>query len=160
MLAEAGKLLEKRQPAQAVARYDELLARYAQHPITQEALFRKGIALRELTRYTEAVACWENVLGRLGPSEWKDDCLLEMGRTQAFSLKDYKAAEISYERLLREYPKSDRRLEAEYQWAGIAFLQADYGTAKTRFEKFLKEYPNNPVATDAKGYLAQCEAAL
>jgi TolA-binding protein len=160
MLAEAGNLLEKRQTARAVARYDELLARYGQHPVALEAMFRKGIALRELKRYPEAVACWENVLGRMGANEWKDDCLLEMARTQAFSLKDYTAAENSYARLLREYPKSDRRLEAEYQLAGITFLKADYPTAKSRLEKFLKDYPNNPVATEAKECLARCEAAL
>jgi TolA-binding protein len=160
MLAQAGNLLEKRQTARAVARYDELLARYGQHPVALEAMFRKGIALRELKRYPEAVACWENVLGRMGANEWKDDCLLEMARTQAFSLKDYTAAENSYARLLREYPKSDRRLEAEYQLAGITFLKADYPTAKSRLEKFLKDYPNNPVATEAKECLARCEAAL
>lgn len=125
-----------------------------------EAAYRQGLCWVEQKKFPEAMAVWNEVQSLPGTNYWKESAILEMARTEAFQLADYDKATASYRRFLDLYPTSSRRLEAEYQFAGVLYLKHDYAAAKAQFAKFIADYPQSSVLTEATGYLAKCAAAL
>ena len=158
----------------AIAVYDNILLRSRTSPEAQEALYRKGILLRALKRVKEsehaaatvvkdllqqALTSWENVIGILGPSEWKDDALLELAGTHAFEMNKPDVALGFYNKLVQEYPRSERMAEARFQVAVIQFQKGEIANAKANFEKFLADFPDNADREQASAWLAKCAKA-
>lgn len=116
-LARQGKITE------ATALLNDIVRRYPQTALIDDALFREGSLLTGAGMFLESIAIYERLLG-----EFKDRCrlpdyaLFRLGEVYQFGLKDTAQAIAAYEKLLADQPTSVLANEARKR---IRLLRGD-----------------------------------
>ncbi len=105
-------------------------------------------------RYDLAITGFGEFVKRFGTSSLVPNALFWMAESYA-GKKDYKHAVEIYQRLISEYPKSERTPAALLK-AGIAYDElGDRAKAKVYLKRVLEEYPRTNEANLAKNRLAE-----
>jgi len=120
--------LQTGKPAEAAEAFGALLRDFPKHALVPAALAQRGIALQQQTKYKEALADFEAVIARHASAPEREVALqqkaLILGQQQNSA-----GMRETFERLLREYPKTTGAAQANY-WIGWAAFEAkDYKTA-------------------------------
>ncbi len=159
-IARARKLTASGKHQEAINIYDVILNRWKLSPYTQEILYRKGLCLRALGKFPEAVQTWQALLKKFHYGPWQDDALLDIARTRAFKLKQLDLALEDYQEFVKKFRRSDRLPEALYQMAWIYYTKKEYTKAKALYKSFLKDYPDSSASDRARQWLQRCDQAL
>jgi TolA-binding protein len=64
-----------------------------------------------------------------------------------YNLKQYSAARQTYQRVVKEFPKSKEAAEADFGIVLSLYQEKRYDTFIARVETFLKRYPQHPLAS-------------
>lgn len=119
------------EPEKAIARIDALMASPAlkdnpQSPMLAEALFLKGASLLRLTKSEDSIPVLEKSLQASTSWGQADEVLLVLA--QAYEAKqDKEKAKATLEKLLKDFPKSRFKGQAEFR---LGQLSAQLGNAK------------------------------
>jgi tetratricopeptide (TPR) repeat protein len=153
-LFQAGRFTESRKVC------DELILRGGKNRDVQEALYLKGKCCQALKQYTEAVACWEDLLKKGFANPRQEDAMLELAKTYAFDLNQPEPALNLYDRFFKKFPASKRLMEARYQECGLYYQQDKPEQAKAKFQRFLKEYPDSYLNVEVRKMIDLCDTKL
>lgn len=136
---------------EALAAYDDLIARSSKGPMRLRAMFERGQVLVSLSRVEDAASQFEEVLQQDGDSELKPLTLKHLGDL-AMQREDYDAAAKYFGRVKSNGAPSDAEaLLAE----GRALLAAgDYEEARRKFAGFLDKHSTHARASEASAYQA------
>ncbi|MCR9096610.1 MAG: tetratricopeptide repeat protein [bacterium] len=93
-------------PAEAIALYDRILARYPDYPYLDQVLYQKARALDELGRVDEAVAVADRLIAERPGSRHLDELLFRRGEYH-FVRRRFFDAESSYSSIVELGPASD-----------------------------------------------------
>ena len=124
--------------------YDEAItAKYTGYVY---ALYQRGIIAGLQGQSTEKIVNLEAIVDEHSRSEFADDALLELGVTYQ-SINQFKRAQESFQRLLKDYPTSDLRNEALLQLGLVTYNQ---GASETAINYYKQVFTNNPTAAEAR----------
>lgn len=124
----------------------------ANDPIAENRAFEEGYVLFKNAKYAEAVAKFNAFFTTFSNSVHAPNVYYWLGEAQ-FALKDYKAAQKTYTKMLKEHPDSPKEAEALFNLAGSQGQEGDTKEAKKTLQQLLKKYPNHALAAKAKSLL-------
>ena len=120
----------KFQAAQSVLFHlEETYLPYASDP---SVIFAKAVIEMERENYSAA----QKLLSRLDTAQAR----FFLGKSYLYEGKTYMAAGV-FEKLLKDYPESDYKEEAEFLMADSFFYASDFDGAIVKYQNFLKKYP-------------------
>ena len=140
--------------------YDNIIQHNRLSRDVYEALYRKGLCFQAMKQDHEAIACWKTLVTRYTATDWDDDALLEMGNIYAANLNQPEKARLCYERLIRNYPRSERFTEAQFQLGVAAYMKGHYGKARESFAAALRKDPQGGLAKEVQEWLGRTSMAL
>lgn len=115
----------------------------------EKSLFDASMNLQK-AKAGELVALYKGYATNNPQSDTAAMYLLKAAELQ-MGLEEYKAADISLERLLKNYPAFDRAPQAAYMRAFIYDEHLDQkGRAKELYEAMIEAYPRHPLSNDAR----------
>ncbi len=156
---EAAKLVHDGKYKEAIGVYDSILSS-ASSLTAADARYGKGLALKALRRYPEAVACWEDLIKPGFRNPRQEEALLETAKTRAFDMNQPSTALKFYDRFFKSFPASKLKMEARYQQCGTYYQLGDFKQAKSRFETFLRDFPESYLNPEVRRMVALCDANL
>ena len=141
----AGDANFKRNDYAAASRfYDEAIEReYAGYVY---ALYQRAIIAGLQGETTAKIVDLEAIVERHPRGPFADDALLELGVTYQ-SIDRLREAQAAYERLLRDYPRSENRNEATLQLGLVAYNQ---GNPAAAVDYYKQVFSNDPTAAEAR----------
>jgi TolA-binding protein len=165
-LRRVGKIQEEvaKDPTQTLATLDELIKEYPDEEnagfalIEQARLVRaQADALKSDKKYETAGAKYQEALKKLegyrkqfesGPRA--ADALMEIGRIWQDGLEEPPIRTIeTFEKVVKDYPKSDHMPEALYRLAKIYEKVKEFGRAVDLYTELLEQYPGSKWEADA-----------
>jgi outer membrane assembly lipoprotein YfiO len=132
-----------------------------------EEVYTIGLDARERGDYIVAIEAFKRISMSWPLDERADDALMGLGDTH-LDMDDYASAELEYQRLLSDYPRSELAPEAEYKLGLVYFEQSkpaalDQSTteeAMAQFRRFLCDHPDCEFSDSARERLAELTARL
>jgi cellulose synthase operon protein C len=118
--------------------FERLRKEYPQSRLWADATCRLARLALEAKDYAAATALVDKVLTRKTASEISEYAMFLRGEI-AVAKNDWPEAAEAFTALLREYPKSQRRLVAEFWVAESYYRQADLAEAGPRFEQLVEK---------------------
>lgn len=119
-LFAAADLLKFRQDyAGAHAIFEQLMAEYPGHGLTDEVLMRQAEMDEKTGHYTAAAARYERVLADFGTDIWGDDALFALAVLAEQKFKDRDKAMQLYQDLLVKFPDSTFTFEARKRYRAL-----------------------------------------
>lgn len=112
------------------------------------AMFQRGYALGLLKRYTDKIRLLEQLVKQWPKSDYADDALYEMARSE-LQQENNEAALRDYERLLASYPHSSLARKASLEKAMIYYNIGKNTEAITAYKQVIKNYPGSEEAYSA-----------
>jgi TolA-binding protein len=140
----AGIQEKQNRPNDAMATYLEVAERFKGSPRVAEALYRVAhLTLRSNRpgKEEEARKTLQALVKRYPKTLWAPLALFEKGQLE--EMRNLSAAVSSYDRVTRDYPKSDVHAEALARLAGLYEKQKLYGLAATTYVQLAKSHPEN-----------------
>lgn len=132
----------------AIRQYRLLSDSRPDSPHAPDALWHQGELLTELARagdvprFREALAAFTRLASKYRQSELAGRALLRIGALSTTDLHDVKAARMSYERVLREYPNNrEFASQATLQLGRVAMQSKDAKGAQRWLQLVLRSYP-------------------
>ena len=121
-----------------------------------EVAYEKALRLYERERYTDATRAFETVLSIGRGTEIAEDSQFLLAESY-FKNRDYLVAASEYRRFYTNYPRSEKRIDAEYNEALCYYElsprykldQTDTFRAIELMQLFIGRYPGTDRATDA-----------
>jgi TolA-binding protein len=105
-------LIFQKQEDTALKELQNLIQKYPNHALTDEILFQKGMLLRKMGKFNEALADLENIFKNHGSDILGDDAYFYMGKIYEEDLKNKEKAKEIYQEFLSKYPSSVFNAEA------------------------------------------------
>lgn len=129
-----------------VATSVESLLRRTLEPAQQaEAFYLKGASLLRQEKTKEAIEAFEESLRVNATWTQADETLLLLAQAyEAF--KDKEKAKLALERLLKEFPNSRFRQQAEFRLGQLSAAALDYGAALTWYDRVLDQKSDSSTA--------------
>src|SRR5512144_1711360 len=132
-----------------------------QQPANNEEFARRqyesGMSFLQNHRYSEALKDLQAVVDTFATSSVADNALLQIAQYQLENARDLDAAQVSVDKLLKEFPDTDSAPMAHVLSGRIAFTKgrtpADLDAALAAFERVPRLFPGND-AVAAAGYYA------
>ena len=123
--------------------------------VAAEAAYLKGVCLFELKKFQEAVQSFTSYLQSGDAARFGDDALLKMAIAQS---KQNNAADAiaAFERLPREYPKSELLAQAQYQMAECFYELKQYDKAIESYRKVADRRPPDELSPYAAFGIGVC----
>ncbi len=112
------------------------------------AMFQRGYALGLLKRYTDKIHLLEQLVKQWPKSDYADDALYEMARSE-LQQENNEAALRDYDRLLASYPHSSLARKASLEKAMIYYNIGKNNEAITAYKQVIKNYPGSEEAYSA-----------
>ncbi len=112
------------------------------------AMFQRGYALGLLKRYTDKIRLLEQLVKQWPKSDYADDALYEMARSE-LQQENNEAALRDYDRLLASYPHSSLARKASLEKAMIYYNIGKNTEAITAYKQLIKNYPGSEEAYSA-----------
>lgn len=104
--ATADRMIAQQKYDSAFVLYDSIQRAFPYHALSDEILYRKGLAMEQRGEWQRAIGYYEDLLKLHGQDILADDALFHMAEIQELRLLDKAAAETLYKRLLMEYKAS------------------------------------------------------
>ncbi len=123
--------------------------------VAGEVGYLKGVCYFELKKYPEAALAFNAYLQGGDTARFGDDALLKLAVAKSKQNRPKEAME-SFERLLRDYPKSDLLPQARYQLAECCYDLKQYGKAIENYRKVADRQPPDELAPYALFGIALC----
>ena len=123
--------------------------------VAAEANYLKGVCSFELKKFPEAVELFTACLQSGEAGRFGDDALLKMAIAQA-KLNNPKDAIAAFERLPREYPKSELLAQAQYQLAECCYDLKQYEKAIENYRKAADRQPPDELSPYAAFGIGVC----
>lgn len=101
------------------------------------ALYRDGLCLYELKRFSEAAEAFERLLREHPKSELRDKALYQLGWTYIDAGKHEDALK-AFDRLVNEHPQSQHAPEGHFLIGELLFMQKRFEEALTHYERSIK----------------------
>ncbi len=131
---------------EARARYDDLLASAADDdPLVPAAAFEAANLAFSESDFEEALS----LMTRAGDQPGRELAALWIRAGSLRALDDDDGAAVAYQRILTEFPASDRAPAAAYQIALMADERGDVAASAVGFTKVAEQYPESPLAPGA-----------
>jgi outer membrane protein assembly factor BamD len=132
-----------------------------------EVAYEKAVALYERGRFSDAARAFETVLSIGRGTEIAQQSQLFLAESY-FNNREYLIAASEYRRYVTNYPRSDRRIEAEFKEAMAYYElsprykldQGDTYRAIELMQLFIQRYPNAPQSTLAAGHIDEMRNKL
>ena len=109
---------------------------------TSDTVYNKGLAAYKANKYKEAYSAFSSYLEKnrtapLAPNArfWLGECL--------FQQKEFELAILEYQKVLADYPKSNKAPAALYKQGQAFEMLAEKDTAKIVYNKLLADYPKS-----------------
>ncbi len=123
--------------------------------VAGEAHYVRGVCQFELAKYPDSVKALSAYLQSGDVSRFGDDALLKLGVAQT-KLEQPAEAVRAFERLAREYPKSDLLPQAQYQIAERLYDLKQYGKAIEWYRKSADRQPPDELSPYALFGIGLC----
>lgn len=104
--ATADRMIAQQKYDSAFVLYDSIQRAFPYHALSDEILYRKGLAMEKRGEWQRAIGYYEDLLKLHGQDILADDALFHMAEIQELRLLDKATAETLYKRLLMEYKAS------------------------------------------------------
>lgn len=144
-----GKFPEAAREFEVYTALGESTARFA------EALYFGGLSKYQTGEFQSAERDLAAVYARSDAPAWlKEKSLLDLAKTRT-ALKDHAAARDSYRQLVKEFPETQSRDEAEYQIIVTSLKVNDEKTAREQLAAFRARNRNSPWFAEALHELAE-----
>lgn len=104
--ATADRMIAQQKYDSAFVLYDSIQRAFPYHALSDEILYRKGLAMEQRGEWQRAIGYYEDLLKLHGQDILADDALFHMAEIQELRLLDKATAETLYKRLLMEYKAS------------------------------------------------------
>lgn len=162
---KARKLFEVREYANAIAAYENFLAKYPDTRLQEDILFDiadaqyNSVDLREPKNYNSAIQAFKKALANYPESPraaYATFQIAECHRKGGF----YIEASSQYDLVIQRYPKTPYTVESRYWLAECLFQMQKFEDALREFDKFVNDFPTGPHAREASFRIADCYAEI
>lgn len=119
--------------------------------------FAAAQSLAAASRHREAFDAFNNYLRDYPTSSRVPDAMYALGYSQ-FSLKNYKAAIATQQKLIQQFPKHAKAAEAMFNVANAQIQLSEIENAKKTLRTLLSQYPQSEVAPSAEKRLSVLES--
>lgn len=123
--------------------------------VAGEASYLKGVCFFQLKKYPESIQSFKTYLQSGDIGRFGDDALLKLAVAQS-KQNQAKLAMETFQRLLRDYPKSELRVQAHYQLAECYYDLKQYSNAITNYTKVADRKPPDELSSYAMFGIALC----
>ena len=145
----------------AIEMFNELLKKYPNGPLAEEALFRLGeIHHFTLNNSLRSLVYFQEVLQMNKKGEFAYLAQKYIAEIAEFSLKDYDQAIIEYQNLINQYADNNRNDNHQYRIASIYYKKQNYEQALVELEILLENYPKSSWAEESKFKIIEILYAL
>ncbi|MEI6148238.1 MAG: tetratricopeptide repeat protein [bacterium] len=150
----AGAYYDQNQNEKAVEEYQYYLETFTSLEGKLRALRGRGLALWALKRYAETATVFEKAAGLAKDPDEREQYLIKAADA-LFANGQFKLAGESYERVLKEFPRSTRASQVIFQLAESLGRQGEWARAEERFRTVARRYPDTVLAERALMRLAE-----
>ena len=154
LLREGNAALARKNYKAALAKYSELLERFADSDEADEAGYKKGLALYHSARPDEARTCWEGFVRTKPEGPWRGQTLVGLGDIELEHKFNYAGARQTYEtaetRLKKAAHESWRRAAPLiYERLGLCeYIKGKFDAAAGWFERASRARPPEPARAE------------
>jgi TolA-binding protein len=139
----------------ALAELDKVDGAAAGKTVAGEVAYLKGVCFFDLKKYPEAIQALTAYMQSGDTGRFGDDALLKLAIAQS-KQNQPKAAMAAFDRLLRDYPKSDLISQSQYQLAECSYDLKQYGKAIENYRKVAERQPPDELSPYAAFGMAVC----
>ncbi len=113
------------------------------------SIYRQGISSYRKGKYAEAKMHFVTFLVRGGKSGYNDNANFWIGQSK-LSMGDLSGARKSFERVISDYPRSEKRADAMIAKSQVLYMQGAHNAAKSQLAEVIKVYPGTHAAEKAR----------
>ncbi len=141
-------------PAEAEARFAEVLKIDANHPLAPDAALQQGVALVSGEKFDEAAKHFQDMLGRYPQHEKLSRVVYYAGLSLARQ-KQWDPAKTHFKRIVEQFADSEFADQALYEWAWCERRSERADEAVKLYEKLLADHAESPLAIKVESELAE-----
>lgn len=114
-------------------------------PPPREVAYQKAFATLKDGRYGDAVKEFKSFIGAYPSGEFSDNAHYWLAEAQ-YVTKDYEAARLAFEQVIRSFPQSPKVADAMLKIGFIDYDRGFYPEARTELADVVKRYPGSSAA--------------
>ncbi|MFZ5833094.1 MAG: tetratricopeptide repeat protein [Planctomycetota bacterium] len=157
LLHEGQALAQLGQWKESLALLDQMIEQFPQSPQRPEALYERGMALKNLDKNAEAVKSFEAVVSQTG-AELAARAQFMIGEIQ-FESRDHKEAIKSFYKVIYAYGYPRWQADATYEAARCFEVLGKADRALEHYQELLQKFPESDKATLARDRVAALAGA-
>ncbi len=138
---------------------EDFLRRFPQSELAAEAQFRKGRALFDANRYSEAVAELQKAVVGFPSATVAAEAQLLTAESYS-AAEQWRDAAAAYEKFLAYYPDHAQRAGATFNLATALFNAAEYERSLARFQSVIDSFPESEYVESARQNIEICRRRL